>query len=405
MDSTTALQPSSVLPWDSAPELAWRVLTSPMQQWDVMPSFVLGELLFIAVALVALWHARRSGSIYLLCWFGALLAGTANDVFFMALPLVDNFWQAQAMIMLTPRLPLYIPCVYVCFMYLPTVAVWRLDLSPPARATLSGLAAILFYAPYDIAGAKYLWWTWHDSDPLIGSRLLGAPIGSTVWVITFAATFAYLIGRVRDRDQALRGRAWFKALATIIVLAIPLMTIQMTALQQLDGGLPGRWTLLAVLLLYGATAIVGLRQRQRGTFQRVDRPLLVAVTVHFITFLLIVTVFDPAAHRSASVHQTYGPCGVKTTDFMGIERDRYICADAYRGDFRFDCGAARPEDGANWYTVCGRPHQDRPAWMGVVGALGVTGLLLFGYALGPWRRREEGDAASPSAPDPESEAG
>ena len=64
MDSTTALQPSSVLPWDSAPELAWRVLTSPMQQWDVMPSFVLGELLFIAVALVALWHGPHRAALF-----------------------------------------------------------------------------------------------------------------------------------------------------------------------------------------------------------------------------------------------------------------------------------------------------------------------------------------------------
>ena len=201
------------------------------------------------------------------------------------------------------------------------------------------------------------------------------------------------IGRVRDRDQALRGRAWFKALVTIIVLAIPLMTIQMTALQQLDGGLPGRWTLLAVLLLYGATALVGLRQRQRGAFQRVDRPLLAAVTVHFVTFFLIVSLFDPVAHHNTSVHQTYGPCGVKTTDVMGLERDLYICPDAYLGDFHFDCGVPLPEDGAHWYTVCGRPHQNRPLWMGVVGAIGLTGLLLFGHALGPWLRRREGDVA------------
>jgi hypothetical protein len=40
------------------------------------------------------------------------LVGTANDVIFMALPFVDNFWQSQATIMITPRLPLYIPCVY-----------------------------------------------------------------------------------------------------------------------------------------------------------------------------------------------------------------------------------------------------------------------------------------------------
>ena len=36
-----------------------------------------------------------------------------------------------------------------------------------------------------IAGIKFLWWTWHDTDAPIDYRILGVPIGSTVWVITF----------------------------------------------------------------------------------------------------------------------------------------------------------------------------------------------------------------------------
>lgn len=65
---------------------------------------MLGELLFIASASVALWHASRRGHDHQLVWLAALVAGTANDFIFMALPLVDNFWQAQGTIMLTPRM-------------------------------------------------------------------------------------------------------------------------------------------------------------------------------------------------------------------------------------------------------------------------------------------------------------
>ena len=43
----------------------------------------------------------------------------------------------------------------------------------------------MIYAPYDLTGIKYLWWTWHDTDAPIAHRLLGVPVGSTVWVITF----------------------------------------------------------------------------------------------------------------------------------------------------------------------------------------------------------------------------
>ena len=107
-------------------DLPWRHFTSPLHQWSVLPTFVIGEYLFIAGAIAALVHAQRNGGGFLLIWFAALIAGTANDLIFMTLPLVDNFWQAQATIMLTPRLPLYIPCVYVCFLYYPTVTARRL---------------------------------------------------------------------------------------------------------------------------------------------------------------------------------------------------------------------------------------------------------------------------------------
>ena len=94
--------------------------------WNDMKAGVPEGLPMITLPLAPKVDAAKS--------WDALIAGTANDMIFMALPLVDNFWQAQAMIMLTPRLPLYIPCVYVGFMYLSTVAVWRLDLPPLARA-------------------------------------------------------------------------------------------------------------------------------------------------------------------------------------------------------------------------------------------------------------------------------
>ena len=98
--------------------------------------------------------------------------------------------------MLTPRMPLYIPCVYVVFMYTSAVAAWRLGnnryvlylyinlaffliictitrkiillinyyhfnlsngvnvwgLGPAATAALAGLMGEMIYSPYDITG-------------------------------------------------------------------------------------------------------------------------------------------------------------------------------------------------------------------------------------------------------------
>ena len=83
--------------WDHIP---WEPLRSPQQVWLDQPTFVIGEFMMIAGAMVALGHAWRHGRLHLLLWLCALVAGSANDAFFMWIPIVDNFWQSQASIMM-----------------------------------------------------------------------------------------------------------------------------------------------------------------------------------------------------------------------------------------------------------------------------------------------------------------
>ena len=380
----------TLAPWDLAQHLPWQVFTSPAEKWAVQPSFVIGEYLFLLCAALALAHAWRQGEqrrMHVLAWVGALLAGTANDIFFMALPLVDNFWQAQATIMITPRLPLYIPCVYVCFMYFPTVSVWRLRLPQWSRAALTGLAAAVFYGPYDIVGAKFLWWTWHDSDLPISHRILGAPIGSTIWIITFTAAFAWLLGRVVDRDPAVSRRGFAKGLALVCGLSTITMMIQMTALQQLDGGVPGPIALGVVVALYATIVAIGWRRAQPDRRRPADRVLHTAAVLYFSALVIIMASFSPETHRSASMHQTYGECHVEATDIAGLTRYKYLCAEDFEEDFSFACVEALPEEGSEWYTVCGRAHRHFARWLLGVTGLGSLGVLLYSYLLGALRRR------------------
>jgi hypothetical protein len=360
------------------------MLRSPLQQWATQPSFLFGEALFIACAIAALVHARRHGRAHVFAWVAALVAGTANDVFFMALPLVDNFWQAQATIMLTPRLPLYIPCVYVCFMYIPTVTVWRLGLPPLAGAAATGLLAGLFYAPYDIVGAKFLWWTWHDTDLPISNRILGAPIGSTMWVITFVAAFARLVEHGRRRELA-RAGAFAAALAIVAVLCTPLMMVQLTVLQQLDGGIPGGIGLVTVVTIYGALVARGWRARASRELAS-DRLLRAMIVAHFVTLAAVMAIFDPATHVATGVHQTYGPCGVEVTDIAGLRRHEFVCADELDEPFDFRCVGGPPPEGAQWYTVCGTPHRRFAETMLALAALAGIGIGVFGRLLAGSRR-------------------
>jgi len=110
-------------------DLPWKPLSNPVDRFQVLPSFVLGEFMFITAAILLFIHALRNGKVYVMLWLSSLVTGTANDAFFMMLPIVDNFWQSQACIMLTPRMPLYIPCVYVVFMYTSLIGAWRFKLS------------------------------------------------------------------------------------------------------------------------------------------------------------------------------------------------------------------------------------------------------------------------------------
>ena len=48
------------------------------------------------------------------------------------------------------------------------------------------LQAFIYKQFFNIAGAKFLWWTWHDTDAPVRDRLFGAPVGSSCWVFTFS---------------------------------------------------------------------------------------------------------------------------------------------------------------------------------------------------------------------------
>lgn len=370
-------------------ELPYAHFNSPASQWAVMPSFVIGEYLFIMCALVALVHAWRVGRDHVLVWVAALIAGTANDMIFMALPLVDTFWQAQAQIMLTARLPLYIPCVYVCFMYYPTVAVRRLGLASLPQAALTGMVGCLFYAPYDIVGAKFLWWTWHDTDVPSAVRLFGAPVASSLWTLLFTGSFAWLI------DKALRGRRGEEITAKVFALGFALvagcttllMLVQITILQQLDGGAPRYLALAGGWLAYATLVVLGRKTAKPEPPHPADRSLLAAAIVYFIVLFSIMASFDPATHVSTGVHQTTGECYVEATDITGFTRYDYLCPSDFDEDYSFDCPAAANNDDARWYTICGRAHSNFAAWLASVGSLGLVGIGLFSGLLGPARAR------------------
>ena len=445
MNGTTA-PTSAHMPWHLSPHLPWRAIGDPLRQWADMPSFLVGEFVFFLLAAAALRHARATGNVVV--WAAALVAGTSNDLFFMALPFVNNFWQAQAVVMLTPRLPLYIPCVYVCFMYYPTVAVRAAfcttapprGSSPsekrvvprPALAALSGLLAMLFYWPYDVTGAKFLWWSWHDTDAPIAARVLGAPASSTLWTLTFVGAFAWLLdrqlqppappaahtttttttdgnrsaspaGRAASVIRAAGGGGGAGAAARVLLPAAlcstPLMMAQMGVLQLPEpSGAPGHIALALGIAVYAAVAWRGVRSaapvlsNKNGGRVSSSSPsaaassswsLVAAAALYAAALAAIWLCLDPATHRSTGVHQLPGTCGVAAVDIAGHTRHEFLCARDFDEDYDFRCvagagagadgrGGGLPADGAEWYTICGRAHSFYAQGLGGVALAGAA---------------------------------
>jgi hypothetical protein len=99
------------------------------------------------------------------------------------------------------------------------------------------------------------------------------PIGSSMWVVTFSATFAYLFRSATDKTlqsscKVLSTGDCCRTVIKLSALSTPLMMVQMTIFQMgsgidlivANGGLPpspppGARSLVMCLLLYGRTIV------------------------------------------------------------------------------------------------------------------------------------------------------
>ena len=414
-----------------------------------MPTFVIAEVTFIIVAILSFIHAlsRPSSSPsgrrrHLLLFIFAIIGGSCSDLLFMHLPIVDNFWHSQATIMLTERLPFYILTVYASFIYIPIASVWRCGLPIISEATLSGILAVFFYAPFDVVGAKFLWWTWHDSDTVVSERILNVPVSSTMWVgiytTMFALLFTYFLPTTNDMqakqerlsDGSLLYNGGISAktpsqtnqrhiplftissilrAGTASILAIPLMMLHMMIIQCIMGGLvlpppppPTSSMLGLTLVAYGSLCIssiaddaavsnnqIRLERKQmsfKGSGGGKSYSLVFAIVFHYLMLLYVARYCDPIHSISTGIHQTYGPCNVKTTDYAGETCNKFVCDVLEHVDYKlFSCGenTIQPiykNKELNWYTICGLPKND--AWVRSSTAYSISGLVMFTLLIG-----------------------
>ena len=304
-------------------------------------------------------------------------------------------------------------------------APWRWAASEAvAEASLAALLGALLYAPYDVCGARFLWWTWHLDDAGVKRRWAthgdgagGVPAGSTAWTLIFGFWFSYLL-RVAESNRWSFGAS----LAFVAALATPLMMATMTplcavALDRLAE--PSASTLLLAVALFGAA--VGAKLRRSGATRGVRRtaaPVAPALVGFFVVLAALAATARPEAQISHGVHQMWGPCDARDVDMVGYPRAEFVCADpdprraraahAPSEYLTYECAAAvaaarersggaalpaavhpvdAPDAAQQWYTVCGVADDAAGATKAVavawVGALGALGAAAYVWALAP----------------------
>lgn len=387
------------------PNLPWHMIHPLPAMLEKQPTLLIGEVAFIMLATVGLVHAMANGRQHVLLWFAALIGGCFNDIFFMVLPFVDNFWHAQCFIMLSPRLPLYILGVYIAFVYYPIVASWRLARPPLARFAASGLTAGLLYAPFDCTGAKFLWWTWHDTSADVEVRWLGVPFGSTMFTIMQTFGVHVLLHYSALTAPKLSNGRFIASLTLVALLGTPLMMTTMTPFNLLQlkfdpvtgqpTSLPGRPDLPALLLQTGCLFHAGLlsaylaRADGPAPFLSKARPkdilLFRAALAYFTLLALVMALGDPSRVVAQGVHQQVGRCHVVDYDLSNYSRYKFLCKADFDEDFHFGCPAAAaesfPPPQPSWYTICGRAHSNHSRYLFAVIALGVLASSSLAYML------------------------
>lgn len=69
------------------------------------------------------------------------------------------------------------------------VATSRLRIDAFLQPFAMGVLTVLLAFPFELLGAKFLWWTWHDTDPLIQDRFYGVPFHILFYHFFFSMAF------------------------------------------------------------------------------------------------------------------------------------------------------------------------------------------------------------------------
>jgi len=404
--------------------LPWSFVQPLSQLWDVLPSLLVVELISLLTTLLALSHAATSVFQPVL-----LLVATMHSLICTALSPTIR-WPAQAMLMLSPSLPLHELCLSIATFYISATAASRLHLTPMATAAAAGLLAMALHLLHGLVGLRLLWWSWHDLHPALASQALGVPLAPTMWSLLSTSTLVYVLRWACSRfaplshasddellaslHSAIQGlpRGPFVVVVPILALAIAAFLgfiIQLVVLE--CPGSPGPRSVAVAILSGSAIALASPRSPRSGTegtdsHDAEDFKLFSGVSLYVGAMVALRLCSDPALHASTGAHQplcSQGACLApnSTRDSASFalwwgptERMGSFGAKGTSTPYSASCakwpGGIQPSSQglpSQWYTICGAAEQPATAISGTLAvlSLGIFSTVLFGVCFGPLR--------------------
>ncbi|OQS02035.1 hypothetical protein THRCLA_05556 [Thraustotheca clavata] len=317
-------------------------------------------------------------------------------------------WYAQSSIMLgNGHLPLYIVVLYSMLYYVAYITTCRLHLQDYASAFTFTLIVVVLAFPIELLGPKFIFWTFHDTEPTLNDRFLSVPIA--VLLAHIASAFAFYSCYAGVIALGLAGHTYIPEKAILehvypviaVTLAIPFSVLYFTLLFHLLTELlliEPNIVLLAFITLF--VGIIWACDRLGGdldppqippwvydgewTLVWYDHAIVQAVCLYvLLTFVLVLSV-NPTRLTSLSFHQQIGDCSIQTsyTSLLATTQTRfkYLCRADYDEEFTF-CNVpfSRLHTYEPWYAVCGRryPHKTFPNYFVCLLISFVTTLIGF----------------------------
>eukprot|EP00494_Astrolonche_serrata_P007179 UN07206 len=123
----------------------------------------------------------------------SMIGGIFIELMTILHPEIGNFWHSQATIMLVDKHePFYMLFgVYIWFNVVPVLWAENLSSGWFVKCCYTALFGGFLFGVLDIVGIQYLWWTWHNTEPIYDGRYFGVPVASTFWMCVSQGSLSF----------------------------------------------------------------------------------------------------------------------------------------------------------------------------------------------------------------------